>query len=43
MTQAEAETFYSNYWGNEKMQQFLKDRDKPLKDWTEFIAMDYDA
>lgn len=43
MTQAEAEAFYSNYWGNEKMQQFLEDRDKPLKSWTEFVAMDYDA
>lgn len=43
MTQAEAETFYSNYWGNEKMQQFLESRNKPLKSWTEFVAMDYDA
>lgn len=43
MTQAEAEAFYSNYWGNEKMQEFLESRNKPLKDWTDFIAMDYDA
>ena len=43
MTQAEAEAFYSNYWGNKKIQQFLEDRNKPLKSWTEFVAMDYDA
>ena len=44
MTQAEAETFYSNYWGNEKIQELLGKRGKPLISLDEFINLgDYDA
>lgn len=44
MTQAEAETFYSNYWGNEKIQELLGKRGKSLISLDEFIDLgDYDA
>ena len=44
MTQAEAETFYSNYWGNEKIQELLGKRGKPLISLDRFIDLgDYDA
>lgn len=43
MSQSEAEAFYGAFWGNEELISQMKEANNPLKDWSEFISMDFDA
>lgn len=42
MTMEEAESFYDNYWGNEKLQAFLSDRGKSLIAFTDFTGKSFE-
>ena len=43
MSQSEAEAFYDAFWGNEELISQMEEAGNPLKDWSEFISMDFDA
>ena len=43
MSQSEAEAFYDAFWGNEELISQMEEAGNPLKEWSKFISMDFDA